>query len=278
MTKRGLSLLACQVAIPHTRTARERDQHVARTTREVERRIENDPVDLVVLPELSSVEYSCEAFDHLDLIAEDLHGPSFERWSALAQRHHTTVVFGIPRITQDGYHIAQLAVGPDGNLIGHFDKIHIAHFGASTEKTYFQRANRLFIFEINGVRIAPIICYDIRIPELTRTLCMQHQVDLILHCGAYFRDRTFYSWHSFVITRALENQVFVLSLNRAGDDFGSSVFCPPWVDEESTEQRFGHHEEYRRFTIDLELIEQARSHYTYLSDRLADYDELPYNP
>ncbi len=142
------------------------------------------------------------------------------------------------------------------------------------EKEYFQRGDNLFVFELNGVRIAPIICYDIRIPELTRALCVQHEVDLILHCGAYSRDRTFYSWHSFIIARALENQVFILSLNRAGENFGLSLFSPPWVDELRPEQRFGEDEEYRQFEIDLAETSEVRRRIPFLSDRLPDYTEL----
>ncbi len=275
MTAPSLNLLACQVMIPRTRTASERDLHVSRTALEVERRLSGHPVDLVVLPELSSIDYSREAFDHLANIAEDLEGPSFRTWRDLARRYKVTIVFGIARSGSRGYQIAQLAVGPDGTLIGHFDKMHVAQYGASMEKEYFQPANRLFIFEVNGVKVAPIICYDIRVPELTRTLCVQHEVDLILHCGAYSRDFTFYSWHPFVVTRALENQVFILSLNRAGGNFGSSMFSPPWVDESQPEQKFGDDEEYRRFEVNLAETAKIRQCIPFLSDRLPGYDDLP---
>ncbi len=274
VTVPSLNLLACQVAIPRTRTASERDLHVSRTALEVEQRLSRNPVDLVVLPELSSIDYSREAFDRLADIAEDLEGPSFRTWRNLARQYKVTIVFGIARSGSHGYHIAQLAVGPDGALIGYFDKIHIAQYGASMEKEYFQPANRLFVFEVNGVKVAPIICYDIRIPELTRALCVQHEVDLILHCGAYSRDPSFYSWHPFVVTRALENQVFILSLNRAGGNFGSSVFSPPWVDELQPERRFGNDEEFRRFEVNLVEMAKTRQCIPFLSDRLPGYDDL----
>jgi predicted amidohydrolase len=274
VTAPKLKLLACQVRIPRTCTAHERDLHVSRTAREIEQQLLKNPVDLVVLPELSSIDYSRETFDHLAEITEGLDGPSFSTWSVLARRYKVTIVFGIARRDSRGYHISQLAVGPDGKLIGHFDKIHIAQYGASMEKEYFQRGNGLFVFELNGVRIAPIICYDIRIPELTRVLCVQHEVDLILHCGAYSRDRTFYSWHPFIIARALENQVFILSLNRAGENFGLSLFSPPWVDELHPEQRFGEDEEYRQFEIDLAETAEVRQRIPFLSDRLPDYEDL----
>jgi len=275
VTAPKLNLLACQIEIPETATARDRDRHVSRTAREIEQRLRENPVDLVVLPELSSIDYSNATFDRLAELGEDLDGPSHSAWSLVARRYGVTIVFGIVRRDSSGYYISQLAVGPYGNLLGHFDKIHIAQFGASKEKGYFQRGNRLFVFEINGVRIAPIICYDIRIPELTRTLCLQHEVDLVLHCGAYFRDRAFYSWHPFVVTRALENQVFVLSLNRAGKDYGNSLFSPPWVDEQYPEQKFGIDEEFRRIVIDLAEAAEARRRFPFLSDRLPAYGNLP---
>lgn len=48
----------------------------------------------------------------------------------------------------------------------------------------------------------------------------------------------FLAWHSFAVTRAMENQVYLLSLNRAGADYGGSVFCPPWLDDDHPPQFF----------------------------------------
>ncbi len=274
MTAPKIRLLACQVLVPPTNTAHERDAHVHRTAQEVEQRISRNPVDLVVLPELSSIDYSRKAFENLQDIAEDLDGPSFLIWSDIARQYKVTIVFGIARNSQSGYHITQVVVGSDGKRIGYYDKIHIAQYGASMEKEFFQSANKILVFEVNGIRVAPVICYDIRIPELSRTICVEHEVDLLLHCGAYFRDRSFYSWHSFVIARALENQMFVLSLNRAGKDYGLSLFSPPWVDELNPEQKFGEDEEYRQFEINLAEIAKARQCFPFLSDRLPDYKNL----
>lgn len=270
----SLSVLGCQIAVPVTETTAQRDAHVARTAVAVDAELKRTSADLVVLPELSSIDYSRRAFDRLAIIAETVGGPSTQIWQTIATRHKTTVVFGVPRKTETGYVISQVVVGPDGEIVGYYDKIHVAQYGASMEKEYFQRADRLLVFEVNGVRIAPIICYDIRVPELTRALCVKHRVDLVLHCGAYAQDLSYDSWHQFVVTRALENQVFVLSLNRAGDDFGSSVFCPPWVDRNTPVTAFGSEEEFRHLSIDLAAIDAARWSYPFLVDRLDDYDGL----
>ena len=96
---------------------------------------------------------------------------------------------------------------------------------------------------------------------------------MILHAGAYYRDRSFYSWHQFAVSRAIENQVFFLSLNRAGAYYGNSIFCPPWVDEDREPTVFSEHDElFQRLTVDRAEIEFARERYSFLRDRLDSYD------
>ena len=120
--------------------------------------------------------------------------------------------------------------------------------------------------------IAPLICYDIRIPEMTRALVLEHHADLLLHCGAYFRDESFATWHSFATTRAMENQTYLLSINRAGSDYGNSLFCPPWMDQNQPAVAFAEHaEQFRIFQVDPDLPADTRSMYTFLKDRHAKY-------
>ena len=227
------------------------------------------------ITELSSVVYSRSTFDSLDELAEPLDGPSFQVMRQVARDFGVAVVYGMPRRADGEYRISQVVVGPDGEIAGHFDKLHIAHYGASIEKQYFARGEHLFVFEHAGLRIAPIICYDIRIPELTRTLALEHGVQLILHCGAYARDESFYSWHHFVVSRAMENQVYLLSLNRAGADFGNSLFCGPWVDEAAPAVGFPPYEEAMlSLEVDPARIETVRRHYSFLADKLEDYGTL----
>ncbi|MES0884279.1 carbon-nitrogen hydrolase family protein [Roseibium sp. SCP14] len=268
-----LSLLACQISIPPMKTVAERDAHLEDSVAKVRTRLASESaVDLVVLPELSSIDYSRETFSCLDELAEPLDGSSFQAWRELAREFGVHVSYGFPRADKDGPFISVGVVGPDGTLKGYYDKLHLAQYGASMEKEYFNRGNHLFAFEINSFRLAPIICYDIRIPELSRTLVVDQNVDVILHCGAYYRDESFHTWHAFAVARALENQVFFLSLNRAGDTYGNSLFCLPWQDEKTPPLSFAETEEdFRLITIDRATLKKARSDYTFLKDRLEHY-------
>lgn len=268
-----LRVLACQVDIPPTPDAGARDAHLARLVDAVSARLKEAPADLVVLPELSSIDYSRAAFGNLSEIAESARGASFEAWRAVAERFDTTVLYSHAATTETGYRIRAAAVDGSGGLLGHYDKTHLAQCGASMEQEYFERGDHVFVFEVAGFRIAPIICFDIRFPELCRALTLDHAVDVIAHVGAYARDATFPTWHQFVTARALENQVHLISLSRAGDDFGGSIHCPPWIDDTIPPTLFPDHAEaFARLTLDRASITAARDTFPYLKDRLNAYD------
>ena len=230
------------------------------------------PVDLVVLPELCTIEYGTDAFAHLDVLAGPVNGPSSQAFAQLACNTAAMVVFGLARSTERGYFISQLIIDRSGRVAGCYDKMHLCQYGASTENDFFLPGDRVMFAELNGWRIAPIICYDIRIPELSRTLALDHGATLLLHCGVYFRDESFSSWHSFAVTRAMENQVYQLSLNRVGAGYSGSVFCPPWVDDDHPPQFFPTHEQaFVRLQLDPDLLARVRSRYTFLKDRHRAY-------
>lgn len=256
----------------------ERDQHVQTMLSKIESRLRQRPADLVVLPELCSVDYSRRTFQQLSILAEDFDGATVAAMRNLAEKYQVAVLFGMPRKQDGRYFISQIALSANGELLGCYDKLHICQYGASMEKEYFQPGSSLSVFELSSFRFAPIICYDIRMPELTRSLTINHQVDCILHCGAYYRDESFDSWHAFATTRAMENQLYFLSLNRAGQQYGNSVFCLPWMDQKQAAVNFSSHDEdFRYLELKRSVIEQAREEYTFLQDRLDDYESLKLN-
>ncbi|WP_299849566.1 carbon-nitrogen hydrolase family protein [uncultured Roseovarius sp.] len=274
-SKDTLTLLACQIQIPPTATTAARDHHLADTAAKLRAQLSAQNADLVVLPELSSIDYSRSAFDNLDEISEPLDGKSFETWRAVAIEFGVYISYSFARRDASGTYISIAFVTPEGTLAGHYDKLHLCQYGASMEKEYFGAGDHVFTFNINNFTISPIICYDIRIPELARVLTLKHGVDLILHCGAYYRDESFNTWHNFAMSRAMENQIFFLSLNRAGKTWGNSIFCWPWMDENTPAVRFADtDEDFRHVTVAKEQLHEVREKYTFLGDRLADYDAL----
>jgi len=270
-----VKLVACQIQTPDTRSADERDAHVGRLATLVDRYLTENSGDLVVLPELSTIDYSEAAFQNLDVLAEDLNGPSVEQFASVAKSHGVTIAFGMPLRNGANICISQVVIGSDGSVAGHYDKLHTAQFGDSMEAPYFARGDHLMVFQVDDVRIAPIICYDFRFPELTRRLAFEQDVQVILHPVAFSKDSTFPSWHHFAVARAMENQVFFLSLNRAGPRYGQSIFCPPWIDEARSPVKFGESEEIKTFDIDLSLLQDARQEFSFRGDHLGGYGDLP---
>ncbi len=248
--------------------------HLRASAARLRKKLSQQRADLVVLPELSSIDYARNTFDQLQTLAEADTGASFQTYGEIAREFGLSVVYGYPGLRDNRYTICQAVVGADGQLLGVYEKLHIAHYGASMEKDYFQAGQQLMVFECKGIRIAPIICYDIRFPELCQTLTTQHDVSLILHCGAYYRDASFPSWHPFVITRAMENQVYMLSLNRAGKHYGQSLFCPPWMDSQHPCEFFlNEREDFKYLTFEMQAVAHARD-YPFLKDRLDNYSKL----
>ena len=161
------TILGCQIEVPLTRNQSRMRQHVDCLVENLCGRLSGRRADLVVLPELSTIEYSRESFDQLPQLAEDLGGYCVTQLGNLAKTFGTTITFGMPRAEAGRYYISQVVLDPEGEVTGCYDKLHICQFGASMEKEYFDRGQSLCIFEVNDIRFAPIICYDIRIPELS---------------------------------------------------------------------------------------------------------------
>ncbi|MDQ2091230.1 carbon-nitrogen hydrolase family protein [Marimonas arenosa] len=272
---RDLTLLACQIDVPETPDAAARDSHLRSVVARIRAVAEPGQYDLIVLPELSAIEYSEAAFARLDLLAEPLEGPSFMVFAELAQAVRATVVYGFARRDEAGRHfICQAAVGPDGVLLGFYDKLHLAQFGDSAEAGAFRAGDHLFQFEICGLRIAPLICYDIRFPELTARLAADG-VDLVLQCSAYAHDLSFHSWRPFVVTRAMEQGLAWLGLNRAGDGWGGSIWCPGYADAAAPEQVFGPKECFVPLQLPRDFRRGNAERLPFDRDRRGDYAGLP---
>jgi predicted amidohydrolase len=278
----SVTILACQIDVTAMTRGAERTAHMDRVARAIDFELaSNGPVDLVVLPELGSLDYSRSCFDRLSDLAEPLEAsPTIESLRKVAQTNGVAILAGMARqepgkdAGTDSF-ITQALIAADGKLAAHYDKLHIAQFGESTEKNYFVRGDRLLVFEIGGFTFGTIICYDIRIPELSRVLARRHGVDVILHPTAFCRDETFHTWQAFATTRAIENQVYFVSVNRAGDDFGDSMLIEPWMDETVPLRQLSTGEEFARWTLSRSVLDHARSSYPFLSDVRDDYETLP---
>jgi N-carbamoylputrescine amidase len=111
-----------------------------------------------------------------------------------------------------------MLISAKGELIGKYRKTHIPASSSplmnSDEKYYFKPGDSLPVFELNGLKIGMLICFDRSFPETFRTLALKGaQVVFVPVCSWGFRGDAF---QTELQTRALENQIFIVAVNKAG--------------------------------------------------------------
>jgi len=263
-----LKFAGIQINNIDAKTVQDRDSNLNYAVKLINRL---EPVDLIVLPELFTCGYSLKTFENLSDLAEDENGNSFQFFSSIAKKKNCHICFGFPEKKDGNYFISQAVINPEGECETIYSKQHTAQFGNSMEKDYFQRGDQTISFEIKGIKIGIMICYDMRFPELARKMALDHNIDFLLHPVAFSKDNSFPSWHHFVITRALENQIYLLSLNRAGEEYGNSIFCPPWIDYNTDPTIIGSKEEIIMGEIDPDVIKKLRNEYRFREERKSKY-------
>jgi omega-amidase len=183
------------------------------------------PGGLLLTPELGDVGISCK----IDRIAD---GASLEWATRTAQRFECFVQHGYAE-QGDGTRGLNTAaiVDPKGNLLGRYTKVHPFSFGGETK--YYQRGERLLMADLGGMQVCPMICYDLRFPELWR-LARRAGAEVFTIGASWPSTRTAH-WRALLVARAIENQAWVIACNRTGSDphlsyDGSSMIVSPLGD------------------------------------------------
>lgn len=170
--------------------------------------------DLVVLPELFDSGFSLNIENTND--AKDATAGAI---ADLAQRLGVTVHGSRTILGPDGKGRNQAyVIGPDAQRLAVYDKIHPFSFGREPER--FTGGDTVTTYQWSAgnssLRVCPAVCYDLRFPELFRAGLALGAECYVL--GANWpRERTAH-WRALLIARAIENQAFMIGVNRAGSD------------------------------------------------------------
>ena len=166
--------------------------------------------DLVVLPELATSGYLFTSRQEAAGLAESLDdGPAVAAWRGIAADRNMHIVAGIAEKAGDNIYNSAVLVRPSGG-IDVYRKTHLFH----EEKLWFTPGDSGFnVFDVGGVRVGIMVCFDWIFPESCRTLALKgadiicHPANLVL---PYCQDA--------MITRCLENRVFMITANRFGTE------------------------------------------------------------
>ena len=185
---------------------------------------------------------------------------------ALAKANHVNIVAGSVANLRDGkvYNTATV-FDRDGNCIASYDKTHL--FTPMGEDDYFTAGDHLCRFQLDGKDCGFIICYDIRFPELTRSLALQG-LDLLFVVSQWPKIRTFHL-RTLTTARAIENQMFLVCCNSCGTAGqtvygGNSAIIDPWGE---TIALAGENEALLTADCDFSIVDDIRSSIPVLRDR-----------
>lgn len=237
--------------------------NIERAVALVRRAVKDHQAALVTLPEMFVTGYDWKAVAGA---AEPLTGPTVSTLCSLAAELQIHLLAGsIPEQRGGDRYNTSVLIGPDGQIITQYSKIHL--FGLMDETEHLKAGSHVVAADSAVGKLGLSICYDLRFPELFRQLTdLGAQVVLV---PAEWPHPRLEHWRTLLIARAIENQCFVIGNNRSGKD-GSVAYCghsmiiDPWGVPLA---EAGEGEQIIHATIDLELVKEVRKRVPALLDR-----------
>jgi predicted amidohydrolase len=167
---------------------------------------------LLVLPECAISGYMFESAEEALPYAEEIPGLSTEALEEACSRTGAHVVCGLLERDGDRLHNAAVLIGPDG-LFGSYRKTHLPFLGVDR---FVTPGDDLPVWDTPLGRIGVEICYDLRFPEVTRTLALRG-ADIVCH-PTNFPVAARVQTELITVARAAENRIFLLTANRCGQE------------------------------------------------------------
>jgi len=174
--------------------------------KKIDRITEN--TDLIVLPEMFSTGFTMNAGDN----AEKMDGSAVS-WIRAKAVEKMADIAGSVIIEEGGkYYNRLLWANPGGELFT-YDKEHL--FRLAGEQDVYSASHRKITVDVNGWKIKPFICYDLRFPIWTRNIEPLYDVAIFI---ANWPEKRSAHWRLLLQARAVENQCYVIGVNRVGED------------------------------------------------------------
>ena len=165
--------------------------------------------DLVVLPETFTTGFSME----VERLGEPALGPTSTWIMELATRLDAAVTGSVITVEAGRYFNRLLWAEPGGKL-RHYDKRHLFRMGR--EHQHFTPGGPAMTARWRGVRICPLVCYDLRFPVFSRRRA-ELDYELLVYVASWPAPRA-HAWRTLRRARAIENQAYVVGVNRVGPD------------------------------------------------------------
>jgi omega-amidase len=215
--------------------------------------------NLIILPEMFTTGFSM----NVNILSETMNGKTI-KWMLDWARVKNAVIAGSIIIKENNLFYNRFIWAEPNGGIKYYDKKHL--FSMANEDQSYSPGNQKIIIEYLGWKICPLICYDLRFPIWNRNL---EDYDIAIYVANWPEKRANH-WKSLLMARAIENQCFVLAVNRIGIDgkglnySGDTSIIDPTGDiifqksnEESTYQ----------YLLKKEELQNIRKNLPFLKDR-----------
>jgi len=232
----------------------------------VEKVVAEENPDTVILPELWTTSFK---LNELYKLADESGEPTKSFLSELAAEQEVNIVGGsIANKIGDNIYNTSYVFDSKGECVHEYSKIHLVPM--LDEHLYLTGGEeKAKIFELDGIKMGVIICYDLRFPELARSLALQGAQVLFITAEWPIERKS--HWRNIQFSRAIENQMYVISSNNVGTlngvkYGGTSMMIDPWGDvllEGSSDK-----EETLTESLDVEKVMDVRKEVPIFSSRV----------
>ena len=214
--------------------------------------------NVIVFPEMFDTGFSMNISIHKEETAGVLSG--------LAKKYGLNVIAGFAAKTPSRRKAKNLAVAFDrsGSVIANYAKMR--PFAFADEDKYFSAGNSSVVFSVEGIPASVFICYDLRFPEIFREVAREVWMIFVI---ANWPDSRKDHWETLLKARAIENQCFVIGVNRTGKDgngiryAGASHVYGPTGKDICTG---GRREQFIVCEINPEEVRKVRCRFPFLDD------------
>lgn len=168
----------------------------------------NGRTDLVVLPEMFATGFSMDVAN----VAQEMDGRIVSWLRAQAERLNADVLGSAAIRVEEGFRNRLIWADPKGD-VSFYDKKHLFRYGG--EDKVYHPGSRNVLVNCRGWRMRPLICYDLRFPVWSRNF--ENQYDVLVYIANWPKRRREH-WKALLKARAIENQCYVIGVNRVGQD------------------------------------------------------------
>ncbi|MDQ7947576.1 MAG: nitrilase family protein [Pedobacter sp.] len=218
-----------------------------------------EKTDLIVLPEMFNTGFTMKAAE----LAEDMDGKTMQ-WLRKTAANYDCTITGSLIIKENGnYYNRMIWMDAKGGY-EYYDKHHL--FGLGDEDAHFTAGQKQLIVELKGWKIRLAICYDLRFPVWLRNKDAAYDMLLLI---ASWPDKRSSHWRTLIHARAIENQSYVVAVNRVGHDgnqvyhSGHSMCIDPYG---NTVYYKPEDEDLYTFSINYSDLEKTRRQFSFLKD------------